>query len=97
MGDTPQPMVTIDDVATGEDLVGATVRCESVAETQHVGELLGRMLVAGDVVLLHGPLGAGKTTLTGGLARGINVRGRVTSPTFTIARVHKPCTPADAG
>lgn len=97
MGDRPQPMVTIDDVATGEDLVGATVRCESVAETQHVGELLGRMLVAGDVVLLHGPLGAGKTTLTGGLARGMNVRGRVTSPTFTIARVHKPCTPAGAG
>lgn len=83
-------VVTVDDIPRGTELVGATVRCESVAETQAVGELLGGMLSAGDVVLLHGPLGAGKTTLTGGLARGMNVKGRVTSPTFTIARVHKP-------
>jgi tRNA threonylcarbamoyladenosine biosynthesis protein TsaE len=44
---------------------------------------------AGDVVLLVGPLGAGKTTFTQGLARGLGVRGPVTSPTFVIAREHE--------
>lgn len=83
-------VVAVDELSGGADLLGATVLCDSVAETQQLGELLGEMLVAGDVVLLHGPLGAGKTTLTGGLARGMGVLGRVTSPTFTIARVHKP-------
>lgn len=43
----------------------------------------------GDVVLLVGPLGAGKTTFTQGLARGLAVRGPVTSPTFVIAREHE--------
>lgn len=56
------------------------------------GEELGRSLVAGDLVILDGPLGAGKTTLTQGIARGMEVRGRVTSPTFTIAREHRPLT-----
>ncbi|MCG7439734.1 tRNA (adenosine(37)-N6)-threonylcarbamoyltransferase complex ATPase subunit type 1 TsaE [Corynebacterium freneyi] len=53
------------------------------------GEELGATLVAGDLVILDGPLGAGKTTLTQGIAAGMNVRGRVTSPTFTIARHHR--------
>ncbi|KGF17338.1 tRNA (adenosine(37)-N6)-threonylcarbamoyltransferase complex ATPase subunit type 1 TsaE [Corynebacterium freneyi] len=53
------------------------------------GEELGAALVAGDLVILDGPLGAGKTTLTQGIAAGMNVRGRVTSPTFTIARHHR--------
>jgi tRNA threonylcarbamoyladenosine biosynthesis protein TsaE len=44
---------------------------------------------AGDVVVLSGPLGAGKTTFTQGFARGLNVAGAVTSPTFVIARVHR--------
>lgn len=44
---------------------------------------------AGDVVLLTGPLGAGKTTFTQGLAVGLEVSGAVTSPTFVIARVHR--------
>ena len=47
-----------------------------------------RSLVAGDVVILSGPLGAGKTTFTQGLAEGLNVRGPITSPTFVISRVH---------
>lgn len=42
------------------------------------------------MVILAGPLGAGKTTLTQGIAEGLRVGGRVTSPTFTIARVHEP-------
>jgi tRNA threonylcarbamoyladenosine biosynthesis protein TsaE len=49
--------------------------------------LAGR-LRAGDLVLLTGPLGAGKTTLVQGLGEALGVRGRVTSPTFVIARVH---------
>lgn len=53
-----------------------------------LGERLGQRLVAGDLVLLAGPLGAGKTTLTQGIARGLNVAGAVTSPTFVLARHH---------
>ncbi len=52
------------------------------------GVALGCLLAAGDLVVLTGPLGAGKTTLTQGLAQGLGVRGPITSPTFVIARVH---------
>lgn len=54
-----------------------------------LGEQLGKQLEAGTVVVLSGPLGAGKTTLTQGLAAGLGVRGRVQSPTFTIVRTHR--------
>lgn len=57
-------------------------------DTQAAGEELGRRLRAGDVVVLVGELGAGKTTLTQGLAAGLGVRGPITSPTFVISRVH---------
>lgn len=57
--------------------------------TRAFGAQLGSTLRAGDVVILAGALGAGKTTLTQGIAQGMDVRGRVTSPTFTIARVHR--------
>jgi tRNA threonylcarbamoyladenosine biosynthesis protein TsaE len=50
-------------------------------------ELAGRLRV-GDLVILTGPLGAGKTTLVQGIGEGLGVRGPVTSPTFVIARVH---------
>src|SRR5699024_6585810 len=53
------------------------------------GEELGAGLVGGGLVILDGPVGAGKTTLTEGIAAGMNVRGRVTSPTFTSARHHR--------
>ncbi|MEZ0492655.1 tRNA (adenosine(37)-N6)-threonylcarbamoyltransferase complex ATPase subunit type 1 TsaE [Kineococcus sp. TBRC 1896] len=56
--------------------------------TAAFGERVGRLLRAGDLVLLSGDLGAGKTTFTRGLARGLGVRGPVTSPTFVIAREH---------
>ncbi|MBZ8176769.1 tRNA (adenosine(37)-N6)-threonylcarbamoyltransferase complex ATPase subunit type 1 TsaE [Corynebacterium poyangense] len=59
-------------------------------DTQDFGEKLGAALEAGDLVILDGPLGAGKTTLTQGIARGMGVRGRVTSPTFVVAREHRP-------
>ena len=57
-------------------------------ETRAWGERLGRLLRAGDLVVLTGELGAGKTTLTQGIAEGLGVRGPITSPTFVIARVH---------
>ncbi len=59
-----------------------------VEDTRSLGRLLGGMLHAGDLVVLTGGLGAGKTTLTQGVAEGLGVRGPVTSPTFVIARVH---------
>ncbi len=55
-----------------------------------LGRALARLLRAGDLVVLSGPLGAGKTTLAQGLGEGLGVRGPVTSPTFVIARVHPP-------
>lgn len=65
-------------------------RCDTAEESQSFGELLGGALEAGDVVILDGPLGAGKTTFTQGVAKGMQVKGRVTSPTFVIAREHRP-------
>ncbi|MEJ8280274.1 tRNA (adenosine(37)-N6)-threonylcarbamoyltransferase complex ATPase subunit type 1 TsaE [Pseudonocardia spirodelae] len=62
----------------------------TVADTEEFGEAVGRELAAGDVVLLAGPLGAGKTALVRGLARGLGVTGTVASPTFVIAREHPP-------
>lgn len=62
--------------------------CESAQDSQKLGEELGQALEAGDLVVLDGPLGAGKTTFTQGIARGMGVKGRVTSPTFVIAREH---------
>jgi tRNA threonylcarbamoyladenosine biosynthesis protein TsaE len=55
---------------------------------QALGRELAARLRAGDLVVLSGSLGAGKTTLTQGIAEGLQVRGPVTSPTFVIARVH---------
>jgi tRNA threonylcarbamoyladenosine biosynthesis protein TsaE len=60
------------------------------ADTEALGERIGAGLSAGDVVLLSGPLGAGKTVLARGIARGLGVSGQVTSPTFVIAREHPP-------
>lgn len=64
-------------------------RCETPEQTQQLAQELGAHLKAGDVVILDGPLGAGKTTFTQGLAQGMQVKGRVTSPTFVIAREHR--------
>jgi tRNA threonylcarbamoyladenosine biosynthesis protein TsaE len=59
-------------------------------DTRALGERLAAVLRAGDLVLLTGDLGAGKTTLTQGIGAGLRVRGDVTSPTFVISRVHPP-------
>lgn len=58
------------------------------AAMHQVGRELGRMLRAGDLLILDGPLGAGKTTLTRGIGDALGVRGPVTSPTFVLARTH---------
>jgi len=56
--------------------------------TRALGARIGGLLRAGDLVVLTGGLGAGKTTLTQGLGEALGVRGPITSPTFVIARVH---------
>ncbi|WP_422936663.1 tRNA (adenosine(37)-N6)-threonylcarbamoyltransferase complex ATPase subunit type 1 TsaE [Sinomonas sp. P47F7] len=60
----------------------------TAAETQALGAALGRALEAGDVVVLTGGLGAGKTTFTQGLGAGLGVRGGIISPTFVLVRIH---------
>lgn len=70
----------------------AAVTVKSPEKMQELGRRLAAILRAGDLVLLTGELGAGKTTLTRGLGEGLGVRGAVTSPTFVIARVHPSLT-----
>jgi tRNA threonylcarbamoyladenosine biosynthesis protein TsaE len=60
----------------------------TAADMRSLGVRIGGLLRAGDLLVLTGDLGAGKTTLTQGIGEGLNVRGPVTSPTFVIARVH---------
>jgi tRNA threonylcarbamoyladenosine biosynthesis protein TsaE len=63
------------------------------AETMEaLGRRLGGLLRAGDLVVLTGPLGAGKTTFTRGIGEGLQVRGQVASPTFVLARTHPSAT-----
>ena len=61
---------------------------DGVAATRALGVRLAGALRPGDLVVLSGPLGAGKTALTQGIGSALGVRGRVTSPTFVLARVH---------
>ena len=60
----------------------------SPADMHALGEQMGRMLHPGDLVVLTGVLGAGKTTLTRGIGEGLGVRGPIQSPTFVLARTH---------
>ncbi len=70
-------------------LVLGAVELASAAAAHDLGVRLAEVLRAGDLVVLSGVLGAGKTTLTQGIGAGLGVRGDVTSPTFVIARVHR--------
>jgi tRNA threonylcarbamoyladenosine biosynthesis protein TsaE len=71
------------------DRVGGTAELPTAADTFEFGEQLGRQLRAGDVVVLSGPLGAGKTVVAKGIAAAMDVEGAVISPTFVLARVHR--------
>jgi tRNA threonylcarbamoyladenosine biosynthesis protein TsaE len=70
--------------------VNVEVTIATAADMRALGRRLAAVLTAGDLVILSGPLGAGKTTLTQGIGDGLGIRGPVTSPTFVIARVHPP-------
>src|SRR3954463_3562303 len=67
-----------------------TLTAATAADTQAIAERLGRVLAAGDVLALIGPLGAGKTTFVQGLARGLDVppERHVASPTFALVNEH---------
>ena len=68
------------------------VPAPTAADTRAVGVRLAGLARAGDLVVLGGGLGAGKTTLAQGIGAGLGVRGEVTSPTFVIARIHRSLT-----
>jgi len=72
----------------GPECLPSGLRIATDAEMRDLGRRLAKILRAGDLVILAGPLGAGKTTLVQGIGEGLGVRGPVTSPTFVIARVH---------
>ncbi len=74
MPDTPHPV---------------ELRSGGVDETQRLGEMLGALLVPGDLVLLEGDLGAGKTAFTQGIGRGLGVTGTINSPTFTLLKEYR--------
>jgi tRNA threonylcarbamoyladenosine biosynthesis protein TsaE len=73
-----------------------TLVTDSAEQTREIGARLGRLLRPGDVVLLHGDLGAGKTTLTQGIAQGLGVREQIQSPTFTLVAEHEGQTVEEA-
>ena len=80
-------------------MITTGIRLATVDDTRDFGRRLATVLRPGDLVLLAGPLGAGKTALAQGVGAGLGVRGDVTSPTFVIARVHRgpvPMVHADA-
>ena len=74
-----------------------TLTVATAAQMRDLGRSLATVLRAGDLVILSGGLGAGKTTLTQGIGDGLGVRGPITSPTFVIARVHPQLTRGGTG
>ncbi len=70
-------------------MISFTVTAQTPQRMYELGSALGALLRPGDLVLLTGELGAGKTTLTRGIAAGAGIKSGVSSPTFVIARTHK--------
>ena len=75
--------------AQRDALSGPTFEVPTAADMHALGRRLADVLRAGDLLVLTGPLGAGKTALVQGIGAGLGVRGTVVSPTFVIARVHR--------
>ncbi len=65
------------------------LQIKSAEEMEQLGSKLAGLLKPGDLVLLAGPLGAGKTTLTRGIGKGLEAEGTIQSPTFVLARTHR--------
>lgn len=78
---------------TGDGLHSTEVACASVADTARLGAALAGLLEPGDVVLLFGELGAGKTTLVKALVAALGSAEEVTSPTFTLLRTYATSPP----
>lgn len=78
---------------SGLRLDAGTASLPTAEDTIALGGRFGAQLRAGDVVVLSGPLGAGKTVLAKGIAQGMAVEGPVTSPSYVLARVHPTSTP----
>jgi tRNA threonylcarbamoyladenosine biosynthesis protein TsaE len=76
-----------------EALGGPVVVLPTVEDTRAFGARLASVLRAGDLIVLTGPLGAGKTALAQGIGAGLHVQGNVVSPTFVIARIHRGALP----
>src|SRR5689334_4245879 len=76
-------------MAEGRSVSEGTAELQTAEDTVAFGARLGADLQAGAVVVLSGPLGAGKTVLAKGIAEAMDVDGPVTSPTFVLARVHR--------
>ena len=70
-------------------MIADPIRLPTAADTREFGVRLASILRAGDLIVLTGPLGAGKTALVQGIGAGLGVSGTVVSPTFVIARVHR--------
>lgn len=89
---SPQDEAPEASTAAAEPAPASNLQTEAVLvtaeDTRAAGRALAGRLRAGDVLVLSGELGAGKTTFTQGLAEGLKVRGPITSPTFVISRVH---------
>lgn len=80
------------DAAGGAAGAPTRLRAVDAQATRAAGLRFAERLSPGDLVILSGELGAGKTTFTQGLAEGLGVRGPITSPTFVLARVHPSLT-----
>jgi tRNA threonylcarbamoyl adenosine modification protein YjeE len=80
-------------VSDSSGLATVILVIDTPEQMSEFGVFVAAHLTAGDLLALNGELGAGKTTFTRGLGRGLEVRGTVTSPTFVLARTH----PRDGG
>lgn len=69
---------------------------QNAQDTQRIGRSLGELLRGGELILLDGQLGAGKTTFTQGLAKGMNISAVVNSPTFTLLKEYRPASDTQA-